>query len=233
VNNNNNNNNNNMAIDRISSLNGNNRFIDQNNFQYYPPPSPFQQERSNIITGPGQTPITEPIIPPVTRTTPSQQTAPAPAPQEQEQKKEIIRPLNTCKTKSCIYSIFKSQDFLMEAREKGEDNIIAPPEPSFPPRIITTSYKNRNNSKESGGAANNTVENTKEEEKPEEYNHNIEEYPSSKPNLLVDNDYGVSHSVDYVYFLGGKWVIKRDSNGDIIDWYKVIREPILEARYNV
>lgn len=195
----------------------------------------FNKNDLNIITRPGQTPIPEPIIPPVTRTTPSQQTAPAPAPQEQEQKKEIIRPLNTCKTKSFIYSIFKSQDLLMEAREKGEDNIIAPPEPSLPPRIITTSYKNRNNSKERGGAANHTVENTKEEEKLEEYNHNIEEYPSSKPNLLVDNDYGVgvNQSFDYVYFPDGKWVIKRDSNGDIIDRYKVIRDPILEDRYNV
>lgn len=97
-------NNNNMAINRVSSLNGNNRFINQNNFQNYYPPStsPFQQERSNIITDPGQTPIIEPIIPPVTRTTPSKQIAPAPAPQEQEQKNEIIRPLNTCKTMSFI-----------------------------------------------------------------------------------------------------------------------------------
>jgi hypothetical protein len=97
-------------------------------FKINPPStSPFHQERSNIITGPGHTPIIEHIIPPGTRTTPSQQIAPEP--QEQEQKKEIIRPLNTCKTKSFIYSIFKSQDLLMKARQKGEDIIIGPPEP--------------------------------------------------------------------------------------------------------
>src|SRR5215217_7273881 len=52
-------------------------------------PSSFQQP--SIITGLGQTPIMEQIIPPVTRTA-SQPTPPAsaPSPQQQEQKKMII-----------------------------------------------------------------------------------------------------------------------------------------------
>ena len=57
----------------------------------------------------------------------------------------------------------------------------------------------------------------------------MEELPSSRSNLLIDNDSG---SVDYDYFLGGYWVIKRNSEGHIVDRYKAITDPILEAKHN-
>src|SRR5215208_5750517 len=77
--------------------------------------SSFQQP--SIITGLGQTPIIEPIIPPVTRTA-SQRTPPAsaPSPQQQEQKKMIINPRTDSITNSFITSTFMAPDLQRRAR---------------------------------------------------------------------------------------------------------------------
>jgi hypothetical protein len=61
----------------------------------------------------------------------------------------------------------------------------------------------------------------------------------SKPNLLTDNDddnnyYSSSGSgINIVYFPSGYWIIKKNTSGDIIDVFKVITDPFIEAKYNV
>jgi hypothetical protein len=89
-----------------------------------------------------------------------------------------------------------------------------------------------------------TAENTKkEEEQLKEDRHNIEKHLSSKPNFLLDNDDSNDEgdSGDKIlYFndgklvimieVGGYWVIKKDVNGNTIDAYKVITDPILDAQ---
>src|SRR3712207_2795500 len=88
-------------------------------------------------------------------------------------------------------------------REGGEDSIIIPQEPSLPPYMrTTTSDNNNNNSKKRGVELNPTIENTKEQELKED-RHNIEEYdikehPSSKSNLLIDNENGyvINNNID-------------------------------------
>jgi hypothetical protein len=88
--------------------------------------------------------------------------------------------------------------------------------------IATTFYKSRNYIKEREGEANLTTENTKGEEKLEEYNHYIEEYPSSKPNLLIDNvdDYAIKSNIDCDDSSPDvSLVMKKDKYGDIYEWY--------------
>jgi hypothetical protein len=146
----------------------------------------------SIITGLGQTPIIEPIIPlPVTRTalqpTPL---ASAPSPQQQEQKNEKIINLGTDRvTNSFITSTLMVPDFQRRLREgKVEDLVIAPLELSPPTPIITTTYDNNNNSKKRE-QANLSTENTKEEEELEEDSHYIEGHPLSRYELLIDNEH--------------------------------------------
>src|SRR5215216_509729 len=197
--------------------------------------SSFQQP--SIITGLGQTPIIEPIIPPVTRTA-SQRTPPAsaPSPQQQEQKKMIINPRTDSITNSFITSTFMAPDLQRRARGlgKGEDAIIIPQEPSLLPYMMTTTSDNNNNSKKRGGEPNPITENTKEQELNENRHdieeYDIEEHPSSESNLLIDNeddDYVINNNIDYDdssnidnnydYSSDVSLVIKRDDHGDIYE----------------
>ena len=193
----------------------------------------------HTITGLVQTPIMEQIIPPVTRTalqpTPR---SPAPSPQEQEQKKMIINLGTDLITNLFITSTFMVPDLQRRARGlgKGEDAIIIPQEPSLLPYMMTTTSDNNNNSKKRGGEPNPITENTKEQELKED-SHDIEEYdieehPSSKSNLLIDNedDYVINNNIDYDdssnidYYDNSSdisMVIKRDKYGDIYEWYEV------------
>jgi hypothetical protein len=191
------------------------------------------QQPSNI-TGLGQTPIIEPIIPPVTRTalqpTPL---ASAPSPQQQEQKNEKIINLGTDSvTNSLITSTLKVPGLQRRLREgKVENLVIAPLELSPPTLIITTTYDNNNNSKKRE-QANLSTENTKEEEELEEDSHYIEGHPLSRHKLLIDNEHdggGVDH-VHLDYDDGGKWVREKNMFGNIIDACKVITDPTMEAK---
>jgi hypothetical protein len=93
-----------------------------------------------------------------------------------------------------------AQDLHRKASEKGEDVIIPQELSSRPPISNTTSD---NNSKKIEGEANPITQNTKGE-KLEEDRYDIEELPSTRRNLLIDNDYEDNGgSVDYDYFLGG------------------------------
>ena len=183
-----------------------------------------------------QTPIIQPIIPPITTTAPLQPTPPQPAQssqEEQEQKKMIINPRTDLITNLFITSTFMAPDLQKRARgegEGGEDSIIIPQEPSLPPRMITTaSYDEKNNnSKKRGGEPNPTTENTKEQEL-EEDSHDIEEDSLSKSNLLIYNEYGyvINNNIDcddssnidnnYDYSSDVSLVIKRDDYGDIYE----------------
>jgi hypothetical protein len=197
--------------------------------------------QQSIIDGLAQAPIINTLISPVTATNPLQPTltSAAPAPQEQEQKKEIIRSLNNIIGKSFISSTFMAQDLQRRAKEKGEDIIIDPPELSPPSMITTTSDDNNNNSKKIAGKANLTTESTKEEELKED-RHDIEEHSSSKANFLIHSDDEGDGGYNFLYFMDGKlvimldiggyWVIKKDSLGDVIDTYKVTTDPLLEAQ---
>ena len=195
------------------------------------------------ITGLGQTPIIDTISPPVTTTTPLQPT-PAPLPQEQEQKKkENINLLTTFIANLFINlfitSTFMAPDLQRRARGlgKGEDAIIIPQEPSLLPYMMTTTNDNNNNSKKRGGEPNPITENTKEQELNEDRHdieeYDIEEHPSSKSNLLIDNedDDIINNNIDYYddssnidYYDNSSdisMVIKRDKYGDIYEWYEV------------
>jgi len=194
-------------------------------------------QQPSIITGLGQTPIIEPITPPVTRTA-LQPTPPAsaPSPQQQEQKNEKIINLGTdLITNLFITSTFMVPDLQRRARGlgKGEDAIIIPQEPSLLPYMMTTTNDNNNNSKKRGGEPNPITENTKEQELNEDRHdieeYDIEEHPSSKSNLLIDNednyvinnniDYDDSSNIDnnYDYSSDVSLVIKRDDHGDIYE----------------
>jgi hypothetical protein len=194
----------------------------------------------HTITDLGQTPIIEPIIPPVTRTA-SQPTplASAPSPQQQEQKKMIINLGIDSITNLFITSTFMAPDLQRRARGlgKGEDAIIIPQEPSLLPYMMTTTSDNNNNSKKRGVEPNPITENTKEQELNEDRHdieeYDIEEHPSSKSNLLIDNedDDIINNNIDYYddssnidYYDNSSdisMVIKRDKYGDIYEWYKV------------
>jgi hypothetical protein len=199
--------------------------------------SSSQQPVTTLI----QTPIIQPIIPPITTTAPLQSTQPQPAQssqeEEQEQKMMIINPGTDLITNLFITSIFMAPDLQRRARgegEGGEDSIIIiPQEPSLPPYIRTTTSDNNNDSKKRGVEPNPTIENTKEQE-PEEDRHDIEEYdieehPSSKSNLFIDNENGyvINNNIDcddssnidnnYDYSSDVSLVIKRDDHGDIYE----------------
>jgi hypothetical protein len=187
-----------------------------------------------------QTPIIQPIIPPITTTAPLQPTPPQPAQssQEQEQKKMVINPESDLITNLFITSTFIAEDLHRRARGEGEgggeDSIIIPQEPSlYPYMMTTTSDDDNNNCKKRAGEPNPTTENTKEQEL-EEDRHNIEKYhieehPSSKSNLLIDNedDYVINNNIDYDdssnidnnydYSSDVSLVIKRDDHGDIYE----------------
>src|SRR5215208_7944711 len=195
-------------------------------------------QQPSIITGLGQTPIIEPITPPVTRTA-LQPTPPAsaPSPQQQEQKNEKIINLGTdLITNLFITSTFMVPDLQRRLRGlgKGEDAIIIPQEPSLLPYMMTTTNDNNNNSKKRGGEPNPITENTKEQELNENRHdieeYDIEEHPSSESNLLIDNeddDYVINNNIDYDdssnidnnydYSSDVSLVIKRDDHGDIYE----------------
>ena len=193
----------------------------------------------SIITGLGQTPIIEPIIPPVTRTAlqPTTTTTPlasARSPQQQEQKNEKIIKLGTdLLTNLFISSTFKVPDFQRRLREgKVKDLVIALLELS-PTTPISTTPDNNNNSKKIE-QANLSTENTKEEELGED-NHYLEGHPLSRHKLLIDNEHddGGGGGVDHVhldYDDGGKWAREKDMFGNVIDACKVITDPPLEAK---
>jgi hypothetical protein len=197
----------------------------------------------HIVTNLSQTPITRPTIPPVT-TTPLQQSPSQPVQsqpeQGQEQKNEkIINPRTDLITDLFITSTFMAPDLQRRARGVGEreqHSINIPQEPSLPPSMITTAPHddNNNNCKKRGGEPNPITENTKEQELKED-RHDIEEYhieelPSSKSNLLIDNedDYVINNNIDYDdessnidnnydYSSDVSLVIKRDDHGDIYE----------------
>jgi hypothetical protein len=79
--------------------------------------------QQHIITGLIQTPIIQPIIPPVT-TTPVQQTSPQPAQSSQEQEKENINPLTTFFTNLFITSTFMAEDLQKRVREGEKGKIL-------------------------------------------------------------------------------------------------------------
>jgi hypothetical protein len=196
------------------------------------------------ITGLGQTPIIQPIIPPITTTarlqlTPPPQPAQSSEEQEKEHKKMVINLGTDLITNLFITSTFIVPDVQRIVRglgKGGEDSIIIPQEPSLPPRMITTaSYdKKNNNCKKRGREPNPISENTKEQEL-EEDRYDIEEYhieedPLSKSNLLIDNeeDYVINNNIiyyddssnidnNYDYSSDVSLVIKRDDHGDIYE----------------
>jgi hypothetical protein len=191
-----------------------------------------------IITGLSQTPIIEPIIPPVT-TTPLQQTPKsAQSSQEQEQKKQNINPL-TAFANLFYTSTFMAEDLQRRIREVGErEDIIIPQEPSLSHMMTTISDdNNKNNSKKR--EANRLAQNTKEEKELGEDRHYIVGQPLSKLNLLMGNsDDGDIDGDRYVwggdgdfYFPDGKWRIKRDSEGNVIDACKIITDPTIYAKH--
>jgi hypothetical protein len=195
------------------------------------------------VTGLIQTPVIQPIIPPITTTAPLQPTPPQPAQssqeEEQEQKKMIINPGTDLITNLFITSTFMAPDLQRRARGEGEGEedsiIIIPQEPSLPPYMMTSTFNISNNSKKR--EENLLTKNTNKEE-PREDSHDIEEYdieeydieehPSSKSNLLIDNedDYVINNDIycddssnidSYDYSSDVSLVIKRDDHGDIYE----------------
>ena len=79
--------------------------------------------------------------------------------------------------------------------------------------MTTTSDDNNKN--------NNNIKNREEEEQQlKEDSHNMEQYPSSRVNLLIENENDDTE----------KWLKKKDSHDDINDAYKVITGPLLVAK---
>jgi hypothetical protein len=196
-------------------------------------------QQPNIITSLGQIPIIRPIIPPPVTTIPLQPTPLQPAQSSQEQKKkENINPLTTFGANLFNTSTFMAEDPHRRARgvvEGGEDAIIIPQEPSLLPYMrTTTSDNNNNNYSKKRGEPNPITENKEEKQELKEDRHNIEEYhieehPSSKSNLLIDNENGyvINNNIDcddssnidnnYDYSSDVSLVIKRDDHGDIYE----------------
>ncbi|MDP8941231.1 MAG: hypothetical protein M3M84_01655 [Thermoproteota archaeon] len=169
---------------------------------YSSSPSSSYLQRSNIITGLGQTPIIDATIPPPVTRTPLEPTTttllvPAPLPQEQEQKKKIITLGTDLITNLFITSTLAAEDFDKRSRAggegEGEDFIIIPREPSLPrPLSTATSGDNKNNNNGIRREESKPMtENTKEEEDRDD----IEKHPSPKPNLATDDDGG---GIDHV-----------------------------------
>jgi hypothetical protein len=192
------------------------------------------QQPTIIISGPGQTPIIDTTIPPVT-TTPLQPTPTASASSlpKEEHKEENINPGTALIVNLFITSTLVAQDPQRRTSgAEGEDFIIIPREPSLPPSI-TTSLDDNNNDSKKIREANPTIENSKEGEKLEECRHDIEEHPLSKTNLLVDDDYYYDDEIDYVYFFGKTRIIKGDIYGNVLSICKLVTNPLLEAKYIV
>lgn len=111
-------------------------------------------QQPNIINGLGQIPITDPVIPPLTRTT-LQPTSLTPSAQQQGQKNEKIIKLGT----DLITDLFITSTFIVPKLQRrlrevgkgrggrGEDSIIIPREPSLSPYMETSIFNNNNNSK--------------------------------------------------------------------------------------
>jgi hypothetical protein len=200
--------------------------------------SSSSSQQPNIITSLGQTSIIRPIIPPPITTTPLQPTPPQPAQSSQEQKKkENINPLTTFGANLFNTSTFMAEDPHRRARGVGEGGgeaaIIIPQEPSLIPYMRTTISDNNNYSKKRG-EQNPITENKEEKQELKEDRHDIEEYhieehPSYKSNLLIDNEdgYVINNNIDcddssnidnnYDYSSDVSLVIKRDDHGDIYE----------------
>lgn len=167
--------------------------------------------RPVITSGLSQTPIIEPIIPsPVTTTMPLQPTL-APAPQQQEQKEESINLGTALVVNLFITSTILAQDFHKNERGKAKDSII-PREPSLSPPVNTANSDNNNN--------NNDSKKGEEQQQLKEDSHNMEQYPSSRFNLPIDNENDDAE----------KWLKKKDIHNYINDKYKVIIGPLLVAK---
>jgi hypothetical protein len=194
-------------------------------------------QQPNIITGLGQTPIIDTIIPPVT-ITPLQPTplASAPLPQQQEQKKENINPGTDLITNLFIKSTLVAEEIHRRSRGGGEGeegSITIPQEPSLSPPVNTITSDDNNNNSKKRGEANLSTKNTKKEEKQlEEDSHDIEGHPLSRYKLLIDNK-NDGGGVDHVYLDyddGGKWIRNKDKFGNVIDACKVITDPLMEIK---
>ena len=193
-------------------------------------------QRSNIITGLGQTPIIDATIPPPVTRTPLEPTTttllvPAPLPQEQEQKKTIIKLGTDLFINLIITSTLAAEDFDKRSRAGGEreDSIIIPQEPLLP-RPLSTATSGDNKKNNNNGIRREESKPMTENTKEEEDRDNIEKHPSPEPNLITDDDGG---GVDHVYSDyddGEKWLRKKDIHGDINDMYKVITGRLLEAQ---
>ena len=195
-------------------------------------------QQPNIITSLGQAPIIRPIIPPVITTTPLQQTPQSTqSSQEQEQKKENINPPTAFA--NFFYTLtLMAEDLQRRIREvgKGEGSIIQ--QPSLSPYMMTTISDDNNNNNSKKREANRITENTKQKKELGEDRHYMVGQPLSKLNLLmgnsedgdIDGDRYVWGADGDFYFPGGKWRIKRDSQGNIIDACKIITDPRISAK---
>jgi hypothetical protein len=182
-------------------------------------------QQPNIITSLGLTPIIQPTIPSPVTTTPSQQIPQsAQSSQEQEQKNQNINPF-TAFANLFYTSTFMAQELQRRVRAIGEgkDSIIVPQGPSLHTHLMTTTSHDSNKDSKKRGRTNQTTENMKQQEL-EEDRHDIEEEPSSKSNLSIDNedDYVINNDIDYYDDSSDiSIVIKRDKYRDIYERYKV------------
>ncbi len=194
-------------------------------------------QQPNIINGLGQIPITDPVIPPLTRTT-LQPTSLTSSAQQQGQKNEKIIKLGT----NLIADLFITSTFIVpelqrRLRELGkgggraEDSVIIPREPSLSPYMGTSIFNNNNNSKKR--EENLPSENKEEKQQQfEEDSHDIEVHPLSKNELLIDNEHNEDGDVDHVYLDyddGRKWEENKDTFSNVIDACKMIIDPPMEA----
>ena len=128
-------------------------------------------------------------------------------------------------------STFQIEEFQRRLREEKIEDFIVNPLKLLPLPIITiTPDDNNNNNSIKSVQAKITTKSIKAEEQIEEDIYDIEEHLSSKSNLQIDDNDDYNSSINNGYFLGGYWVIKRNKRGDIIDAYKVITDPLLEAQ---
>jgi hypothetical protein len=197
--------------------------------------------RPVITSGLSQTPIIEPIIPSPVKTSPLQPTPPisASAVSSQEQKKQNINSL-TAFANLFYTSTFMAKELQRIIREIGKrEDIIIPQEPSLSPYMMTTISDDNSNNNSKKRESNRIAQNTKEEKELGEDRHYIVGQPLSKLNLLMGNsDDGDIDGDRYVeggdgdfYFPGGKWRIKRDSQGKVIDARKIITDPTIYAKH--
>jgi hypothetical protein len=192
--------------------------------------SSSQQPVTSLI----QTSIIQPIIPPITTTVPLQPTSPPQPTQSSEERvqknEKIINPGTDLFTNLFITSTLIVPEIVRRLRgagKGGEDSIIIPREPLLPPNMRTNTFNNNNNSKKRE-EENLLTENTNKEE-PREESRDIQEYPLSRHNLLIDNedDYVIDNNTDYDDSINidnnydnssdVSLVIKRDDHGDIYE----------------